>query len=409
MKMAPMGLFGYPAMALCVIVVLAFVPSQAHGSLGVKNLNDGFCATFITPHGYKCEEHEVTTKDGYILSLQRIPQGRTNVGNGGAKRAPVIVQHGVMVGGMSWVLSPPSESLPMILANSGFDVWISNARGTVYSQKHISLNSADPAYWDWTWDEMVANDVPALFDYVYTKTHQKIHYVGHSLGTLVALVSFSERDPVVMERIKSAALLSPIAYLNHMTTQLVNVAARTFIGEMTAVSGRPEFDPNGITVLNNVKSLCITHQINCDDMLTAIAGENCCMNSSVVERFLDHIQPTATKNLIHLSQSVRFGTISKFNYELPELNLKNYGSLFPPRYDLTNIPVDLPIFMSYGGTDALSDVVDVQKLLDTMSNHDADKLSVQYINNYAHADFVMGYNAKEIVYDHVIAFFNKYQ
>jgi len=40
----------------------------------------------------------VVTKDGYILSVQRIPGGRVGVGgNGDTKRQPVLIQHGVLV------------------------------------------------------------------------------------------------------------------------------------------------------------------------------------------------------------------------------------------------------------------------------------------------------------------------
>jgi hypothetical protein len=35
-------------------------------------------------------------------------------------------------------------------------------------------------YWNWSWDELAKFDLPAVFDYVYNETGQKIHYVGHS-------------------------------------------------------------------------------------------------------------------------------------------------------------------------------------------------------------------------------------
>ncbi|KAJ0832619.1 putative triacylglycerol lipase [Helianthus annuus] len=35
------------------------------------------CASAVTKYGYKCQEIDVTTEDGYILSVQRIPVGRT--------------------------------------------------------------------------------------------------------------------------------------------------------------------------------------------------------------------------------------------------------------------------------------------------------------------------------------------
>lgn len=35
-------------------------------------------------------------------------------------------------------------------------------------------------YWNWSWDELVSDELPAMFQYVYNETGQKLHYVGHS-------------------------------------------------------------------------------------------------------------------------------------------------------------------------------------------------------------------------------------
>jgi len=95
--------------------------------------------------------------------------------------------------------------------------------------------------------------------------------------------------------------------------------------------------------------------------------------------------------------AARSGVLAKFDN----------GGISPPIYNLSNIPHNLPLFISYGGEDALSDVDDVKNLLDHLKFHDADKLSVQFIKDYAHADYVMGMNAKDKVYNDVTAFFNR--
>lgn len=74
---------------------------------------------------------------------------------------------------------------------------------------------------------------------------------------------------------------------------------------------------------------------------------------------------------------------------------------------MSNIPNDLPIFLGYGGRDSLSDVRDVELLLDNLKFHDEDKLTVQFVEDYAHADFVMAVNAAQIVYNAVMAFFHR--
>ncbi|RVW80282.1 Triacylglycerol lipase 2 [Vitis vinifera] len=363
----------------------------------------GLCAASVTPQGYKCQEFEVKTQDGYILSMQRIPKGRAG---GGGNKQPVLIQHGVMVDGMTWFLNPPDQSLPFILADAGFDVWIANTRGTRYSRRHTTLDPSKSEFWNWTWDELVTSDLPATFDFVFSQTGQKIHYVGHSMGTLIALASFSEGR--LVDKLKSAALLSPIAYLSHMTTALGVVAAKAFVGEITTLMGVAEFNPKGEAVGKFLKVLCATPGIDCYDLLKSLTGKNCCLNVSTVDLFLkNEPQSTSTKNMVHLAQTVREGVVAKYNYGSADFNMMHYGEASPPIYNLSNIPHNLPLFLSYGGQDALSDPRDVGLLLDSLKLHDGDKLTVQFIKDYAHADFIMGVTAKDIVYTAIVAFFNR--
>jgi lysosomal acid lipase/cholesteryl ester hydrolase len=310
--------------------------------------------------------------------------------------------------GLTWLLNDPEENLPMILADRGYDVWIANTRGTRFSRRHKSLDPRQPKFWNWSWDELVTFDLPAVFDHVYKETGQKINYVGHSLGTLIALASFSEGR--LVDQLKSAALLSPIAYLSHMNTALGVVAARSFVGEITTLVGLAEFNPKGEAVANFLKGLCAYPGVDCYDLMSAITGRNCCLNVSTVDLFLkNEPQSTSTKNMVHLAQTVRNGVLAKFNYGRADYNLMHYGETSPPIYNLSNIPKNLPLFISYGGRDALSDVRDVGMLLDSLKYHDVDKISVQFIKDYAHADFIMGVDAKDVVYNSVVSFFKHQQ
>lgn len=53
-------------------------------------------------------------------------------------------------------------------------------------------------------------------------------------GTLIALASFAEGKQI--DKVRSAVLLSPIAYLSHMNTALGVVATRAFVGEVSKFS-----------------------------------------------------------------------------------------------------------------------------------------------------------------------------
>ncbi|CAL9172546.1 unnamed protein product [Musa hybrid cultivar] len=205
---------------------------------------------------YKCEEHgEVTTKDGYILGVQRIPVGRSPARNGGSG-TPILLQHGLFM-----------------------------------------------EYWDWSWDEHAEYDLPATVEYVYGHTgKQKLHYVGHSLGTLMALASFCHSE--LQEMVRSAVLLSPVAYLNQIGPAFVRIGVELFVPEIFNRMGVRRFFPFGSFLNDRLFKICWLPGISCLHLLTAYAGKNCCLSSSAAHRYLEHgLQPTATKNIIHLSQS----------------------------------------------------------------------------------------------------------
>ncbi|EES10556.1 hypothetical protein BDA96_06G040300 [Sorghum bicolor] len=391
---------------LATLLSLGAAMAARPAPLATRPAGNGTCQSRVESFGYKCEEHTVTTADGYILSLQRIPGGR---GSGQSPAAgtkiPVLLQHGLLMDGVTWLMNSPNESLGYILADGGYDVWIANTRGTVYSRGHTTLSSSDPAYWDWSWDELASNDVSAVVQYVYAQSgQQRLHYVGHSLGTLIAFAALSQHQQLGM--LRSAGLLSPIAYLNKVASPLALAGADTFLAEALYWLGLDEFDPTGEHVHKLVTDLCSQPGINCYNMMSVFTGDNCCLDNSSVQVFLAHEpQASATKNMVHLAQMIRRGTLAKYDYGNAADNTKHYGQATPPAYDVSAIPDDFPLFLSYGGRDTLSDQQDVSHLLQVLKSHDGDKLTVQYLEDYAHADFVFAGNARERVYAPLMAFF----
>ncbi|CAI0439936.1 unnamed protein product [Linum tenue] len=383
----------------------ATAPAAAPFALSLGDDEDGgICDLLVTNQGYICEEHTVTTSDGYILSLQRIPVGISG-GITPGKRTPVLLQHGVLMDGMTWLLLPPSQALAFVLADNGYDVWIANSRGTKYSRGHVSLTTDDKDYWNWSWDELVNYDLPATVDYVHNQTGEKLHYIGHSQGTLIALASLSKG--LLMDKLRSATLLCPIAYLGQMNSFLARVGVDLFIAKELYWLDFKEFNPKGIDVANLLHNICNVPGVDCGDLMTAITGQNCCLQSSTVDLFLKYEpQPTSTKNMIHFAQMARRGTLAMYDYDDEYENMNHYGQPSPPEYSMTTIPDDFPLFFSYGGTDTLSDKSDVRILLDVLKGRDDSngKFMTQYVNNYAHADYVMADAAKEEVYDLVLTF-----
>lgn len=69
----------------------------------------------VTPKGYTLETHEVITRDGYVLTNFRIPNGIDRKPGG----PPVILWHGISLSSTCWVVNGRDQSLAFILADLG--------------------------------------------------------------------------------------------------------------------------------------------------------------------------------------------------------------------------------------------------------------------------------------------------
>lgn len=99
----------------------------------------------------------MTTEDGYILTIFRIP-GKDEK----KKTAPILLQHTLFDNGGSWLFNNKSYALPYKLADEGYDIWIINQRGTIYSNKHKSMNINSDEYWDFSVHEISLYDLSSF-------------------------------------------------------------------------------------------------------------------------------------------------------------------------------------------------------------------------------------------------------
>ena len=160
----------------------------------------------INQAGYYFEEHKICTEDGYILTAWRIPclLNETNM-DLYKKRKPVILQHGLIDSSYTWLLLDKEHSLPFLLVDNKFDVWLTNTRGNAVSFEHENPQEFDSAkidskYWNFSFHEMAIYDLPANVDYIKEKTgFEKIDYICHSQGGLIYFIMYTMNQKFIEE------------------------------------------------------------------------------------------------------------------------------------------------------------------------------------------------------------------
>lgn len=84
---------------------------------------------------------------------------------------------------------------------------------------------------------MADYDLPAYFKYVYNQTGQKMHYVGHSQGTIQMNVALSKRNPVVESLMDKYFAFGPVAYVANTKSNLVTLLDKSMLLEWYRIRG----------------------------------------------------------------------------------------------------------------------------------------------------------------------------
>lgn len=351
--------------------------------------------------GYPCEDHEVETKDGYLLGVQRIPAPHDGVESKGT----VVLQHGLLDSGATWVNNMAFQSLGFILHDAGYDVFISNSRGTQYSLKHKTLSPDSDAFWEYSYIDLGMYDLPAVFSYARNLTgEQKISYIGHSLGTMMAFAALSVQ-PSLADQMKVFIALAPVVYTKHQTCLFFSTIMDLGLDKLFRPLHMHEFLPNS-EFFQRFGMACEVFPFACRDGLMFLTGCNPRnLNSSRFDVYLKYSPAgTSVNNTEHLCQNTRAGAFREYDYGA-EGNLRHYGQKEPPGYDMSKIRVPMSIF--YGEDDEIGDPADVGHLLTELPapylNH------VEEITGYTHLDFVWGMDAHVRLYPKVLETLEKFR
>jgi lysosomal acid lipase/cholesteryl ester hydrolase len=139
----------------------------------------------------------------------------------------ILLQHGISQDAKAWV-SQNNDSIAFLLWKSNYDIWLSNSRGTFYSQNHVSYKSSSEEFWNFTFHEKGYYDNKAVIEYIKTITKvSKIVYVGHSGGTTSSFVYASTRPEEAADSLKLIVALAPVTFLKYYKTPLIETLFRS--------------------------------------------------------------------------------------------------------------------------------------------------------------------------------------
>mmetsp|Transcript_52417 Transcript_52417/g.87153 ORF Transcript_52417/g.87153 Transcript_52417/m.87153 type:complete len:402 (-) Transcript_52417:64-1269(-) len=387
---------------LLVLVLASFVCAE---SIICRDPDCGKNVTqLIQSRGYPVQEFQVQTADGYLLGVQRIPYGlnSTNRNN----RPPVLLQHGLEDASHTWVANYYTyQCLAYILVEAGYDVWLGNNRGNVYSKAHVTLNPDSKEFWEFSWDEMAKYDLPAMLNFILNTTGaDKVVHVGHSEGTMQGFAGY--QDPSVASKVAVFVALAPVAYIGHLGSKFLVNLAKLDVAGIVSLLGFKQFLPSTALIHDVAEIACDVSDKVCNDAMCALMG--CDPNNWNQTRWdvFASIDPagTSVQNMVHFQQGA-----NKDNWCYMDFgyfgNKDHYGHHDAPCYDLGK--VNLPIALFSGGQDDLADPTDVARLKQELP---ASSIVYQYnINYYSHLDFIWGLDAYHVLYPQVLQVIQKYQ
>lgn len=355
----------------------------------------------IIQHGYPAETHTVVTDDGYILTMHRIPY--SPLSNSTETARPVVfLQHGLLCSSVDWVIMGPGKSLAYLLSDAGYDVWLGNSRGNVYSSKHQSLSPSSSKFWAFSWHEMGVYDLPAAIDYILHYTDQTdMYYVGHSMGTTMFYVLMSLK-PEYNAKIRHMVALAPVAFLRN-TKSLFAVATKYAPkGLLTELVYNRPFFPNTKYVNGPLRTLCKTGAITqglCTNIIFQIGGfSSNQINQTMLPIIFTYFPAgSSLKAWAHYGQLMRSGFFRQYDYGFLR-NLLKYGNTKPPDYNFAVITS--PVSLIVGQNDWLATPEDAGLLRQSLPG--PVTYSTVKHSDFNHFDFLWAIDVKTLVNENVV-------
>ncbi|RWS00483.1 gastric triacylglycerol lipase-like protein 2 [Dinothrombium tinctorium] len=409
--------------------ICKFAISFSHYFLECNNLSDGDeerdVEQIIRSRGFQVETHSVTTEDGYILTVHRIinPESKTK------PKRPVILQHGLLGSGIDFIINSPgignetsstvfrdktvSKNLGFALSIFDYDVWLANSRGNTYGLGHLTLNpNKDKDFWNFSFDEMIEFDLPALIKYVLNITKNckfmkanyqsnliviaTLAYIGHSQGNML-MFGLLASQPQYCNIIRPFIALSPVTRMAHLKSPFALVCSNpSFFNYLYRRGGALIPNKRALNCICKKGCKFLLFREFCSTILFLFCGfDQEQLNKERLPTYMSHAPAgTSARNMAHLGQNMHSKKFQKFDYGC-EKNLKKYGTDATPVYDLKNVD-SKNIALLHSQNDFISDPEDLNFLRKEVKGKFFLDHQVNY-SNWNHIDYIWGREAEKYV------------
>jgi len=328
-------------------------------------------------HTADFDQHTVTTSDGFSLNLQHLVRGFTAATPADNTKV-VYLQHGLFDSSDTWLLNGPENSLPYMLANAGYDVWMGNSRGNQYSPTTESKFS---------WDEMASADLPAFLKTIREQTQAaKVALIGHSQGAVEILASLIDGH-VLPTEVSGVVTLGAPAQLKNQRSKLFAILGKMRVDDLTKKIPSKIFTPTLGFFNSAIGNLGFPY----DALFQFVFGPTKLLTGS---NFHNHFPaPTSGQKLAHWVQSARTGRFQHFEAN----TLRDPAKA--PAYDPAAIPANsVKIATFIGGNDLLATKADIEGFLNPALESQGNLAKTQVFDGYAHMDFTWSLDAPKTVY-----------
>ena len=284
-------------------------------------------------------------------------------------------------------------------------------RGCLFSRSHLDYDSGlNSDYWDFSFDQLAEFDVPANINFVKNRDGvDKVYYIGHSQGTLTFFLAFMNNPEYMEKNVAKFIALATVPNINNAPHFIIKLTEKSNLLNYIPVKNMMSFPQELGQVL--VPFCTSKAKVLCNTILTLSFSGTHETGRVDKERLAKNIflyEPggTSVQNMKHWIQIHKAKRVQKYDFGNAIDNLKHYGHIKPPIYDLNKMKgYSIPSLLTISDSDPFANPQDTLDFIDNIENKDI--VEVLSFTDYNHIDYFWADSAVEDVFPKVIDFLDE--